>query len=47
MLVPWALFLLSTTISERKWDIYMSKSWFGCRQPETNRVLKIEHVAIV
>ena len=32
---------------EPKWDIYTSKSKFGCWQPETNKILKIEVVAIV
>ena len=38
-----------STNSARKWNIYIyiSKSKFGSRQPETNQILKIEDVAIV
>ena len=36
-----------STNSERKMDIYISKSKFGCGQPETNQNLKIEDVVIV
>ena len=35
------------TNNEQKWNIYTSKSKFGCCLPETNQILKIEDVAIV
>ena len=35
------------TDSERKCNICISKSKFGCRQTEPNQVLKIEALAIV
>ena len=36
-----------STNSERKWNVYVSESKFGCRQPETNQILKVEDVTIV
>ena len=36
-----------STNRKQKWNIHMSKSKFGCWQPETNQLLKIENVAIV
>ena len=38
---------ISTKNSERKWNICILKSKFGCRQPETNPISKIERVAIL
>ena len=34
-----------STNREPKWDVYTSKSRFGCRQPETNHIMEV--VAIV
>ena len=36
-----------STNNKPNWDIYISKSKFGCWQPETDQILKIEDVAIV
>ena len=36
-----------STNSERKWNISISKSKSGCRQPETNQSMKIKDVTIV
>ena len=36
-----------STNSELKWNIYMPKSNFGCWQPDTNQISRIEDVTIV
>ena len=36
-----------STDKEPKWDTYVSKSKFGCWQPKTNQIFKIDDVAIL